>query len=248
MPLTARAAAVLISASNPFLAGAATLLSEDPTIAEDGWDTLALSYAIRRPTLPAETLISLFPHGAQLGPENWYDLGLPGPVATWPADQAGTRHWWVVAARAAPIARGIWRAEISLKGIAGPRPYKIRFGAAAKTSSAKALTASGGADYRLPPVGTYPKLATAVSEPTISVTYLSPHLGYDALALVGHSPTAPPLDGLPTMLDIWTGLADSVFHWPNGWVLTASEQDRLIGCSAALVTDTFKYTPTNSPG
>ncbi len=258
MPFLARQDAFILTASASFHAGAPTLLTQDAQIAEEGWDSLTLAYAIRRPSLTPEELIALFPHGAQLGPADWFDLSYPAPVTTTPA-LPGTRNFWVVSARPSLLAAGVWKAEISLKGIAGPRGYKIKLGATTKEqktgSNVRVLHSGYGTDFvwdestggwvevaRPNPV---PKVASTLSEPTVTISYLSANIGYERLGLVGTSLT-PPIPGLPPIADPWSALADYVYNWPNGWILTASEQDRLIGCNAALITDSYKFTREKS--
>ena len=84
---------------------------------------------------------------------------------------------------------------------------------------------------------------------TVSASYLVPDItasGVSKSGLVGKKQTPPiTIDVPPT---IWAWLTIYVYHWPQGWVLMGSEQDRLPGCNAALVTDQYKYIRARSPG
>lgn len=227
-------------AEGSFLAGAATLLTEDATISQDGWDSLAATYAIRRATLTAEELAALYPIGAKLG----------------------ARNWWVAGARPACIAEGVWTAEVTYKGWASTKPCKIQWGTAVEQQSASNVSAPVPA----PGTGsaTYAKVSTSESVPTFSFTYLSanveagwpstPTLPFNRVGReralspgwtdpsTGSAITPPPLAA-----SIWDSLGEYVYHWPNGWILMDLSVDLLPGTRVGLVTEGYKYVRPKTP-
>ncbi len=94
------------SASGSFLAGTPALLGEDPVLTTGDWDTLAVTYALRRPTLTAEDLAALWPIGSQYG----------------------TRNFWVTGAKPDCIAPGVWTVAVQHKGFAATKPVAITWG------------------------------------------------------------------------------------------------------------------------
>jgi hypothetical protein len=63
---------------------------------------------------------------------------------------------------------------------------------------------------------------------------------------VGTAQTPPVTIAVPDT--VWDFLTEYVWHWPQEWVLMGSDQDRLSGTTAALVTDTYKYIRDKTPG
>ena len=54
--------------------------------------------------------------------------------------------------------------------------------------------------------------------------------------------------GITADATVWDFLTLYVWHWPQGWVLMSSEQDRLPGATPALVTDNYKFIRDKTPG
>lgn len=102
-------------------------LEETPTLRDEGWDDLTISYATKRPSLTAEELAALFPIGTQLG----------------------TRKWWVVGSKPICLALGLWKAEVSFKGWGQNKPAKISAGAAAEQQSGENIGTPDGTYARV---------------------------------------------------------------------------------------------------
>lgn len=117
-------------------------LEETPVQTDEGWDTLTITYATKRPSLTIEELAALFPLGTQLG----------------------TRNWWVTGSKPICLALGLWKAELSFKGWASTKPAKISVGAAAEQQSGENIEVFG--------VGTFAKVSTHENTPTMRVSYL----------------------------------------------------------------------------
>jgi hypothetical protein len=222
MSLTDRKLAWLISDSTPFLTGTPVVLNEVPTINNDGWDLLVRTEVRRRATFTPEEVAAAYPVGGRLG----------------------TRNWWLTAAKPTKIAPGVWKVESSFKGWAATKPAVIRVGANADQQSGENIRAP---DHVGDTVGSvYAKVETHENMPTIAVSYLVETIGTGRTAEVGTAQTLPVTIAVPAT--VWTFLTEFVYHWPNGWVLMSSEQDRLPGTTAALVTDNYKYVREKTPG
>lgn len=225
-------------ASGSFFAGTPTLLTEAPDISESGWDSLTATYALRVADLTAESIAALWPIGRQLG----------------------SRNWWVAGSKPACVAPGVWTAEIKYKGWAAMKPCKINHGTAVDSQSGTNIFAP------VPHPGSgsvsYPKVATFESTPTISLTYLSANVeaGWPVMPslpnlLVGRQRTTAltdPVTGAtitwpPLAPSVWDFLTESVYHWPNGWILMDLQTDILPGTRAGLVTESYKYIRAISP-
>lgn len=190
-------------------------LDENPVQNEEGWDTLTITYATKRPSLTAEELAALFPIGTQLG----------------------GRMWWVTGSKPSCVAQGLWKAEVSFKGWASEKPAKITAGSAAEQQSAENIEISG--------VGTLAKVSVNENTPTMRVSYLVPNWTSAPTDEVG-TPRTPP-SAVAVAATVWDYLTVFTYHFPNGWVLMGSNLDRLPGCSAALVSDDYKYIRPISP-
>ena len=201
-----------------FLGGFPTLISEDPTITNNGWDTLIRTFALRRPTLTPEDLAALYPIGNQIG----------------------TRTWWITGSKPQQFAPGVWLAIVDCKGWASAKPLLVKVGAVADSQSADSVTIAGA---------TYAKVEVHENAPTVTVSYLVANIdadGVDKTALVGTA-QSPPVT-IAVAATGWSGLTKYTYHYPNGWVLMGSDHDRLPGCNATLVTDSYKYIRSKTPG
>jgi hypothetical protein len=199
---------------------------ETPTLTEDGFDTLRKPYILPRATLTPEDLATLFPQGAQLG----------------------TRKWWLTTATPTRLGPGLWRADVEFKGWATTKPAKIRIGTTAAQQSAQNILAPTGpspapnALYAL-----YAKVATQEATPSITATYLVENTTTTHNTDKVGRPLTPPVT-IALAPSIWDFLTQYVWNWPQGWVLSGSEQDRLPGTAVALVTDTYQYIRPITPG
>jgi hypothetical protein len=155
-----------------------------------------------------------------------------------PGTQLGSRKFWVTSATRKCPAHGIWIAEVHFKGWAADKPAKFSVGAAAENQSNNRPTEIFG-------VGVFEKVSIHQNTPTLRASYLVEDYTTAPTAEVGTART-PPL-AIDTPPEAWTSLAEFVYHWPNGWVLMSSEPDLLPGCTAALVTDTYKFIRAYTP-
>lgn len=155
------------------------------------------------------------------------ELAAEFPIGT----RLGSRNWWITGSSPTCIAPGFWKAEVSFKGWAAEKPAKITVGAAASQFERENVLFPG-------PI-TYARVSFQGNTPTMSVSYLVEDYIDAPTYLVGQAVTPPDPVDVPT--PIWLYLASLTYNFPNGWVLMGSEPDRLPGCTAALVTDTYKY-------
>jgi len=220
MSFTDRQTSILISGAAAF-ATTPTAVEEIPEINDEGWDSLAVTYTLQKATLTAEDLAKLFPIGTRLD----------------------NRFWWVVSVRPKLLARGLWLITVNYKGWALAKPIKVNVGCSADQQSGTNITT---------PKGTYSKVETHEPGLTISVSYLVEDVDSKTPAVssmtkkVG-TEVEPPIS-ITVPESVWAYLNLFVYHFPNGWVLMSTEQDRLAGTTAALVKDAYKYIRDKTPG
>ncbi len=222
MSFSDRNTSYLIGTSS-LLSGALVKVNEEPALTSEGWDTLEVTYIKRVATCTPEDLAALFPIGARLG----------------------GRTWWIVDPKIQRAAPGFYVFTVTYKGWAANKPAKVSVGAAADQTGGENIRAPR---YEGDTVGaTYAKLQTHENMPTITVAYLVDNVAAQTqTGQVGKGQT-PPVT-IPVPATVWAMLTEYVYHWPNGWVLMASEQDRLPGTTAAMVTDSYKYIREKTPG
>jgi hypothetical protein len=228
MSLTTRHTSLIIGLAERLGDGGKHLVGEEPNLTNEGWDSLSQIYTVRAATLTAESLAALFPIGAQLG----------------------TRKWWLTGAKPTERAPGFWTVAADYKGWAATKPAVIRVGAAANQQTASNVLAPTGVGAGM---ATFEKLETNQNQPTITVSYLVA----DITASTGGTPVSltskvstrltPPVT-IDVPDNVWGSLTPFLYHWPNGWILMSSAQDRLPGTLAAAVTDTYQYVQAVSPG
>lgn len=222
MSLTTRHTALLIGEGTVF-SSTPTLVDENPALSEEGWDSNTLTYAARRASLTAEECAALFPIGAQIG----------------------SRKWWITGAKPQRAAPGFWLIEVACKGWGATKPAKVKVGAAAESQSGKNVTAPNGSGGS----ALYASVATHENTPTLSVSYLAENL--DTVSNTDEVGKAKAIPGDITIAiadSVWTSLPEFTYHWPNGWVLMGSSQDRLPGTDVGLVTDDYRYVRDKTPG
>ena len=219
MSFLTRQNSIIITGPGDFSA-TPTAVEEIPEINDEGWDSLTLTYVVKKPTLTAEEVAKLFPIGTRLD----------------------ARFWWVVGASPKLVAAGFWLITVKYKGWAITKPIKVKVGASAEQQS--------GQNIRTPK-GTYAKVEVHEPGITVAVSYLVEDV--DATTpesasktdKVGKELVPPVIIKVPD--SVWAYLTTFVYHFPNGWVLMGSEQDRLVGTTAALVTDNYKYIRDKTP-
>ena len=225
MSFSDRFHSAIIGVGSGITAGTATAIEEEPIITDEGWDSLRITYVHRVASLSAETFAALYPIGTKLG----------------------SRNWWITGARPIQKTAGFWLAQVDLKGWAASKPAKVRVGSAAEQQTATNILAPR---YEGDSVGgTFAKVETHENMPTISVSYLVADAaagGVEMTSKVGTAQTPPVTIAVPDT--VWDFLTEYVWHWPQEWVLMGSDQDRLSGTTAALVTDTYKYIRDKTPG
>lgn len=226
MSFTTRLRSILIAPGTVFT-DTPTLVDESADLTEEGFDTLTLTYAMRRAALTAEHCAALFPQGSQIG----------------------SRKFWIVSARPQRVAAGFWLAEVVCKGWASNKPAKVRVGAGAETQSGKNVIAPtvpnpiSPADFEV-----FAAVQTRENTPTVSVSFLAEDLNtYAQTHLVGRAVSLPAGISVAVAYSIWSTLSTYTYHWPNGWVLMASEQDRIPGTDAGFVTNSYLYVRPITP-
>jgi hypothetical protein len=233
MSLTTRHSSVLIGLPSrfadptyPLPEAPPVLVNEEPSLTNEGWDSLTQIYTVRVATLTPEALAGLFPIGARLG----------------------SRNWWVVGSVPQERAPGFWTARVAYKGWAQSKPAIVKVSASAASHIGENVGVPsftvGNTTYA---ARTVPKVETHQNTPNVTVSYLVADVG-DApkTALVGTQTSLPVSITAPS--NIWASLDPYLFHFPNGWVLLESAEDRLPGSTAALVTDTYQFIQAISPG
>lgn len=222
MSFTTRLRSILIGTGTVFT-DTPTLVDEKPDLTEEGFDTLTLTYAMRRAALTAENCAALFPQGSQIG----------------------SRKFWIVSARPQRVAAGFWLAEVVCKGWAATKPAKVRVGAGAETQGGKNVNAPTG----LGGTALYASVQTRENAPTVNVSYLAENLNTTANTnKVGQAFAIPVGITVEVAASVWTTLSTYTYNWPNGWVLMASEQDRIPGTAVGFVTDSYLYVREKTPG
>jgi hypothetical protein len=150
----------------------------------------------------------------------------------------GSRNWWITGSRAQERAAGFWIVALDYSGWAQTKPSVIRVGASAASQTAENVIADGTLR---------PKVETHQNTPTITVSYLVANVATaPKTGLVGTEVSPPVSISVPS--SVWATLNPYLYHFPNGWVLMESAEDRLPGATAALVTDTYQYFQIATPG
>jgi hypothetical protein len=148
-------------------------------------------------------------------------------------------NMWVTDATGRQVSGGIFLLEIDARGIFSARGYKIATSAAVSVQSAQNIF---DADNIL-----RPKIEVAENQVTCDVSYIS--LGAAPRTnLTGRNATPP--SAPPTPATIWGWLVDPTYHYPNGWVLMASDGEGLPGVALStvcLVTDRYQFIHSISP-
>lgn len=220
MTFTDRQISILISGAAAF-STTPTAVEEVPEINDEGWDTLAITYTLQKATLTAEDLAKLFPLGTRLD----------------------NRFWWVVSVRPKLIARGLWLITVNHKGWAAAKPIKVNVGSSADQQSGKNIAT---------PKGAYANVQIHEPGLTIAVSYLVEDVDSKTPAPASMTDKVGTEVEPPVSIDVpksvWAYLTEYVYHWPSGWVLMSTEQDRLVGTSAAFVKDAYKYIRDKTPG
>ncbi len=222
MPLTNRYPGGLLVMGDGLAEGTPELLDETPELTNDGWDYLKQKWLVidRSVSGPAAVAAAHFPRGNQLA-------GL---------------NMWFTSATPRSHGRACYIVETTAAGILSARGYKISTSAAAASQSAENTTTPP-----YPPGVLRSKLEVVENQVTCDVSYISlgagPRTHLTATAL---EPPEPP----PTPTSGWTWLADPTYHYPNGWVLMASDGDGLPGVphsDICLVVDRYQYIHALSP-
>jgi hypothetical protein len=196
---------------------------EEYTPAASGFETLVRYYYVRTTEIDDAILQVHFPIGGQLG----------------------FRTWWILHPHPKQIAPGFWEIAVTFKGWAGTKQPVITVGASAESQSATNVKFPR---YIGDTVGKiFQKAQTHENLPTMRVSYLVENVQEEKQTEKVGTALDPPVE-LAVPPSIWNFLNKYVYHWPNGWVLMESAQDRLPGCNAAFVTDSFRYIRTYTPG
>jgi hypothetical protein len=150
----------------------------------------------------------------------------------------GSRNWWVVGSVPQERGPGFWTARVTYKGWAQTKPAVVRVGASADSQTAENVSIGGT---------TYTKVETHQPTPNIVISYLVANVATaPKTSLVGTALTPPVSIAVPS--NVWASLDPYLYHFPNGWVLMESAEDRLPGTSAAYVSDTYKFIQVATPG
>lgn len=148
-------------------------------------------------------------------------------------------NMWVTDGTGRMLSGGMFLLEIDARGILTSRGYKISTSAAVSVQSGTNII---DIDSIL-----RPKIEVAENQVTCDVSYIS--LGAAPRTnLTGRNATPP--SAPPTPASIWTWLADPTYHYPNGWVLMASDGEGLPGVAlstVSLVVDRYQFIHQFSP-
>lgn len=148
-------------------------------------------------------------------------------------------NMWVTDATGRQVSGGIFLLEIDARGILTARGYKISTSAAVAVQTAQNI-------FDIDDI-LRPKIEVAENQVTCDVSYIS-LAAPPRTNLTGRNATPP--SAPPTPTSIWTWLADPTYHYPNGWVLMASDGEGLPGVAlstVALVVDRYQFIHPLSP-
>jgi len=196
---------------------------EEYTPAPSGFETLVRYYYARASEIDDAVLQQNFPIGAQLG----------------------FRTWWILHPHPKQIAPGFWEIQVTFKGWAGTKFPVITVGASAESQSVQNMRFPRYVGDLVGQI--FAKGQTHENLPTMRVSYLVENVGEEKQTEKVGTAQDPPVE-LSVPPTIWSYLNEYVYHWPNGWVLMESAQERLPGANAAAVTDSFRYIRTFTPG
>lgn len=220
MSLTSNFQSLLIHGGSEPESVTPVFLEEDSRLGGATWDTLTRIYHLAVADLTPELLATMFPTGGQL-PD---------------------RAFWLTSATPTRKAPGYWLIAAEFKGWASEKPAKVTVGATVSQQSGKNVSAP------LPGGGfaVYANVQTLEASPSVAVTYFVLNTATASTGAVGMAMT-PAVANLAVSASVWTSLPIFTYHYPNGWVLMAREQDRLEGTAVAMVTDRYQYIRDKSP-
>lgn len=182
---------------------------EKAQLSADGWDSLTVTYYRLAGSFSVEQTTLQFPIGGRLGGRRWWVNSFSGPHC---------------------VGGGIYKVDVTYKGLAMNHPVVVSYGAAAEQQSVDSAIING-----------VPRGKTSVHEntPTATVRYIIESLSLAPTGQVGTSKVPPSAPAVaPTF---WASLASPTYHYPNGWVLMGSNTTPLPGTTVAIVSDDYKY-------
>lgn len=136
---------------------------------------------------------------------------------------------WVQGVTERPVGCGIYRVEVSAKGLLYQRGTVVCYGAAAQLQSAENVTIDGT---------TYARAEVCESDVTAQVRYISDDPPTEN---VGQSRT--PARAPQVRSSGWNSIENPLYQYPNGWVLMSTSAEPLPGVSPAiyLISDDYQY-------
>lgn len=190
-----------------------TLQNSEVEIADAGWDSASATYLKKfATTATADTV-----------------------AAEWEIGDTLLSSFYLTNARVSPVRGGIWRANVSGKGLISTRPIRVTTGATVTQSNVENVTISGTH---------YDRAEIKEGTPTVDIEYALS--GFDPpLASVGLAGTP---DWSPSVrASIWSTIENPLYHFPNGWVLMECTAEQLLDLSLWLVRERWAYVFAWSP-
>lgn len=185
----------------PLADGDCEMLDSVPSEAETGWDSLRNTYLVRDDAAGTSVAMALASRFAK---------GAPLMASMFVTERTGKC-----------LAPGIFKLEISGKGLLSTRGYKISYDGSTGTTSATNITAP------TPTAGffTYPKIQA--KEPKVTANFEYILIGTPPTELTGTASVPPVVPAVRA--SIWTSLTNPTYHWPNGWVCERIGAENLPG-------------------
>lgn len=198
-----------------------------PDLTPDGWDTLTRIYHYHGKVKTAAELAAAHPIGSRI-------IGTDGGFTA-------TSTWWLERPRQRQLARGIHEIELTYKGWAAVKPPLIQIACSGEQQSAQNVNTPAGLKAKFQTLESMPGFTVSTLEEDITTASKTGIVGKESVDLA-----LPP--GVTVANSVWTSLSSYVYSWPNGWVLADTKEDRLPGCNAAYVTDSYRYIRDKMPG
>jgi hypothetical protein len=139
-----------------------------------------------------------------------------------------------VRAQPSPLGGGIWAMEVYGHGFVDGTKIKVTGGSRASTQTAENVITD---------VGTIPRFTGLEATPTVTIEYFTTGAPETNLVGLGGTPAVAP----SVRSSAWTALPNPMQHFPNGWVMTGMDFDRLANTSWHLVAEQWEYIFRYSP-
>jgi hypothetical protein len=132
------------------------------------------------------------------------------------------------------VGGGIWEMDVFGHGYTDISRIKVRGGSRASTQTAENIVTD---------VGTIPRFTGLEATPTVTIEYVTTGLPATNQVGLGGTPAVAP----SVRASAWTALANPMQHFPNGWVMTGIDFDRLPNTTWHLAQEQWEYIFRYSP-